>query len=49
MVSLLQEILEHGLDVGLEGDAADIFNVVNRQNRINTKATGYNSLAMAGG
>ena len=49
MVGILQEIKDGGMNVALEGDAADIFNVVNKQNRVRTKATGYNSLAMAGG
>lgn len=49
VVELLQEILENGMDISLEGEAADIFHVVERQNRIRTKATGYNSLAAAGG
>lgn len=48
VISLLQEIVEHGLDVGLEGDAREIFRVVEKQNRQRTKATGYNTLAMAG-
>ena len=49
VISLLQEIVENGMDITLEGDAREIFNVVEKQNRQRTKATGYNSLAMAGG
>lgn len=49
MVSLLQQLVDNGMDITLEGDAREIFNVVEKQNRQRTKATGYNSLAMAGG
>lgn len=49
MVSLLQQLVDNGMDVTLEGDAREIFHVVEKQNRQRTKATGYNSLAMAGG
>lgn len=49
MISLLQQLVDNGMDVTLEGDAREIFNVVEKQNRQRTKATGYNSLAMAGG
>lgn len=49
MVALLQELVDGGMDVSLEGDAREIFRVVEKQNRQRTKATGYNSLAMAGG
>lgn len=49
VVALLQEILDGGMDISLEGDAREIFRVVETQNRQRTKATGYNSLAMAGG
>lgn len=49
MISLLQELVDGGMDVSLEGDAREIFRVVEKQNRQRTKATGYNSLAMAGG
>lgn len=49
VVTLLQEILDRGMEISLEGDAREIFNVVEKQNRERTKATGYNPLAMAGG
>lgn len=49
MISLLQQLVDGGMEVSLEGDARDIFRVVEKQNRQRTKATGYNSLAMAGG
>lgn len=46
MVDLLQEIVDRGLDISLEGDAADIFRVVENQNRVFTNASGYNRLSM---
>lgn len=49
MISLLQQLVDGGMEVSLEGDAREIFRVVEKQNRQRTKATGYNSLAMAGG
>ena len=49
MVGLMQQLVDGGMNVAIEGEAADIFRVVEKQNRVRTKATGYNSLAMAGG
>jgi hypothetical protein len=49
MVGLLQQIVDNGLGVELAPEADGIFRVVEKQNRQRTKATGYNSLAMAGG
>lgn len=46
MVELLQQIVDAGMSVELEGDAAELFRVVERENRISTKATGYNQLSM---
>lgn len=47
MVGLLQQLVDK--DYIIEPDEANIFRVVEKQNRQRTKATGYNSLAMAGG
>lgn len=49
MVGLLQQIVDNGLGIELAPEADGIFRVVEKQNRQRTKATGYNSLAMAGG
>lgn len=49
VISLLQELVDDGFNVTLEGDTREIFNVVERQNRQRTKATGYNALSMTGG
>lgn len=46
-VSLLENILDHGLNVNLEGDVDQLFRVISRENRIRTRSTGYNELAMA--
>lgn len=46
MVELLEDIAENGTNVTLAGDAAGIFNVVERENRKRTTATRYNSLSM---
>lgn len=47
MISLLQQLVDK--DYIIEPDEANIFRVVEKQNRQRTKATGYNSLAMVGG
>lgn len=46
MVELLQQVVDNGMSVELEGDAAELFKVVERENRITTKATGFNKLSM---
>jgi phage-related protein len=48
MVLLMEQILAKDTDIVLEGDAADIFRVVERENRISTRATGFNQLSMVG-
>lgn len=48
MISLLQELVDSGMNVSFEGDAREIFRVVEKENRRRTKATGYNALTMAG-
>jgi phage-related protein len=49
MVNLLQELVDSGLGVELSPEADGIFRVVEKENRRRTKATGYNTLAQAGG
>jgi phage-related protein len=46
MVELMQKMVDNGMHVELEGDARSIFKVVEEQNRVQTKATGYNQLSM---
>lgn len=47
IVSLLTQLLDKENNVILEGDAKDIFRVVDEQNRSIIRATGYNQLSMA--
>ena len=48
MVLLMEQMLDRGTEVVLEGDAAELFRVVEKENRISTRATGFNQLAMTG-
>jgi len=49
VVALLQDIVEYGLSLDVVPREDAIFDLVNRKNRENTRATGYNTLASAGG
>lgn len=49
MVGLLQQIVDNGLGVELAPEADGIFRIVEKENRRRTKATGYNTIAQAGG
>ena len=46
VLTALESIAENGTNITLAGDAAGIFRVVDRENRIRTQASGYNKLAM---
>lgn len=46
MVELLEDIAEKDMSVSLEGNAAGVFDLVNKENRRRTRATRYNALSM---
>lgn len=48
MIELLENIADKDMGVSLEGDAAGIFRVVEKENKLRTRASGYNRLAMTG-
>ena len=46
MVELLEDIADKDTKISLEGDAAGVFRMVERENKRRTRATRYNSLSM---